>query len=152
MLQLLHKSSLHPRYIAIFVDEGQLRHRMLTHLLEYSPYFDTTVISYDIISNISKRNVFLEVLRFRHSAILVDCDGPMAWKVFKLAEETGVSGLNGDITWILSERAMDTLPLGCGIPHGSYYGIKLQKNAIKLTNLVGKIASGEKTMSHKLRY
>ena len=152
MLQLLHKSSHLQKYVAIFVDEAQLNHIMLTHLIGHSAYFDMKVISYDIISNISNRNAFLEAPRFGYSAIFIDCDGPLAVEVFKLAEEMGVSGLYGDMTWILSQRTMDTLPLGCGIPHGSYYGIKLQNYATKLTYLVRKIAIEEKIACHELRY
>ena len=143
MLQLLSKSSYHQEYIAIFVDDSRMGHRSLCYLIENLPFFDLNIIAYDIFSNISERTAILEVSKLGHSAIYIDYNGREALKIFKLAEELGVPGLYGDKTWILSQRTMDSLPLKCYIPSGSYYGIKLENETIGLAHL------GKNTTNHE---
>ena len=136
MLRFLDRFSRPVKTITIIVDDTEMGHRTLMQLTEVAPSFNVKIVNQKILSKPIEKNDFLTTIKYGNTEFFLDCDGKDAVSIFKLANNVGAAGIDKDIKWILSKRTMDSLPLSCGIPAGSYYGIRPQEPAMNSSYIV----------------
>lgn len=143
------------REIAVIVDDSELGESVLTHLIERTMHSRIRIVSQIIISKQIKKSDFLAAMEHGVNSFIIDCDGTDALAVFRLANDLGAAGLSVDIKWILSKRTMDSLPISCTIPAGTYYGLKPKEpvmNASYIVDIVECNSDETATQSCAVRY
>ena len=127
------------RDIVIFVDGTQFGHLTLTSVLEISLKVGRKVHGLKIISNSSTPEQLSSMLADISKIVIVDCSSKIITKLLDLCKEQGLTGFRFSVTWLFTQRTMDSLPLLYSLPEGSYIGVKPQFRTTNASSFISNV-------------